>query len=48
MQASGGKLVTVSRIAVCVWAIIMGCAMCIAQAANINVNWLITIIGAPC
>lgn len=25
----------------------MGCAMSIAQAATINVNWLITIIGGP-
>ena len=47
-QASGGKLITVSRISVCVWAVIMGCAMSIAQAATINVNWLITIIGEPC
>ena len=35
-----------SRIAVCVWALIMGAIMCIAQVAGINVNWLITIIGA--
>ena len=28
------------------WAVIMGIAMSIAQAATINVNWLITIIGA--
>lgn len=46
MQATGKQLVRVSRIAVCVWAVVMGCAMCIAQAASINVNWLITIIGA--
>ncbi|KAK9904775.1 hypothetical protein WJX75_002276 [Coccomyxa subellipsoidea] len=44
-QATGKQLVSVSRIAVCVWAVVMGCAMCIAQAASINVNWLITIIG---
>lgn len=37
----------VSRVGVCVWAIVMGAAMCIAQAAGINVNWLITIIGTP-
>jgi hypothetical protein len=36
----------VSRIAVVIWAIIMGIIMCIAQAANINVDWLILIIGA--
>ena len=47
LQASGAKLVTVSRVSVCVWAIIMGCAMSIAQAATINVNWLITIVGSP-
>ena len=46
MQATGKKLVLVSRVGVCIWAIIMGCAMSIAQAATINVNWLITIIGA--
>ncbi|BDA49838.1 Urea-proton symporter DUR3 [Coccomyxa sp. Obi] len=44
-QATGGQLVVVSRVGVCVWAIVMGAAMCIAQAAGINVNWLITIIG---
>jgi hypothetical protein len=44
--ASGSRLVMVSRVLVCVWAIIMGAIMCIAQATNINVNWLITIIGA--
>ena len=37
---------TVSRVAVLVWAIIMGIAMCIAQVANINVNWLVLLIGA--
>ena len=36
----------VSRVGVCVWAVIMGCIMSIAQVAGINVNWLITIIGA--
>ncbi len=36
----------VSRVGVCVWAVIMGAIMCIAQDAGINVNWLITIIGA--
>ena len=46
MQATGKKLVVVSRVSVCIWAIIMGIAMSIAQAATINVNWLITIIGA--
>ena len=35
----------VSRIGVCVWAVFMGVIMCIAQVANINVNWLVTIIG---
>jgi len=45
-QASGERLVWVSRIAVLVWAIIMGIAMSVAQVANINVNFLITIIGA--
>lgn len=44
-QASGERLVMVSRASVCFWAIVMGCAMSIAQAATINVNWLITIIG---
>jgi len=24
----------------------MGCAMCIAQVAQINVNWLVLLIGA--
>ena len=28
-----------------IWAIIMGCAMCIAQVAQINVNWLVLLIG---
>lgn len=28
-----------------VWALIMGCAMCIAQVAQINVNWLVLLIG---
>lgn len=37
---------TVSRVAVAVWAVIMGIAMCIAQVANINVNWLVLLIGA--
>ena len=37
----------VSRIMVFVWAIVMGCAMSVAQVASINVNFLITIIGAP-
>ena len=46
MQATGKRLVVVSRVSVCIWAIIMGIAMSIAQAATINVNWLITIIGA--
>ena len=46
-QANGARLVTVSRIAVAVWAIIMGCAMCIAQVAQINVNWLVLLIGVP-
>ena len=45
MQADGPHLVMVSRIAVAVWAIIMGIAMCIAQVANININWLILLIG---
>ena len=30
-QADGGRLVMVSRVAVCVWAIIMGIIMSIAQ-----------------
>lgn len=47
MQATGKRLVVVSRVSVCIWAIIMGIAMSIAQAATINVNWLITIIGTP-
>ena len=46
VQADGPHLVMVSRIAVAVWAIIMGIAMCIAQVANININWLILLIGA--
>ena len=46
MQADGPHLVMVSRIAVAVWAVIMGIAMCIAQVANININWLILLIGA--
>lgn len=45
-QADGKRLVLVSRVGVCVWAVIMGAIMCIAQVAGINVNWLITIIGA--
>lgn len=28
-----------------VWAVIMGIAMCIAQVAMINVNWLVLLIG---
>ncbi|KAK9840778.1 hypothetical protein WJX81_004136 [Elliptochloris bilobata] len=44
-KASGERLVWVSRIMVFVWAIVMGCAMSVAQVANINVNFLITIIG---
>ena len=46
LQADGAHLVTVSRVAVAVWAVIMGIAMCIAQVANINVNWLVLLIGA--
>ena len=46
VQADGPHLVMVSRIAVAVWAVIMGIAMCIAQVANININWLILLIGA--
>lgn len=46
MQADGKKLVLVSRVGVCCWAVFMGALMCVAQVANINVNWLITIIGA--
>ncbi len=46
LQASGERLVRVSRVAVFVWAVIMGIAMSVAQVANINVNFLITIIGA--
>ena len=46
VQANGPHLVMVSRIAVAVWAVIMGIAMCIAQVANININWLILLIGA--
>ena len=46
-QASGERLVWVSRIMVFVWAVVMGCAMSVAQVASINVNFLITIIGAP-
>ena len=46
LQANGAHLVTVSRTAVTAWAIIMGIAMCIAQVANINVNWLVLLIGA--
>ncbi len=45
LQASE-RLVRVSRVAVFVWAVIMGIAMSVAQVANINVNFLITIIGA--
>ena len=45
-QASGERLVRVSRVAVFVWAVVMGIAMSVAQVANINVNFLITIIGA--
>ncbi|KAK9816495.1 hypothetical protein WJX72_001008 [[Myrmecia] bisecta] len=44
-QASGERLLMVSRISVCIWAVIMGCASCIVQAASINVNWLIIVIG---
>ena len=47
LQADGAHLVRVSRIAVAVWAIIMGIAMCIAQVAGINVNWLVLLIGEP-
>ena len=47
VQASGERLVWVSRIMVFVWAVVMGCAMSVAQVAGINVNFLITIIGAP-
>ena len=35
----------VSRIGVVCWATFMGVIMCIAQVAQINVNWLINIIG---
>ena len=44
-QASGERLVRVSRIGVICWATFMGIIMCIAQVAQINVNWLINIIG---
>ena len=30
---------------VVVWALVMGTAMCVVQAANININWLINCIG---
>ena len=35
----------VSRIGVIVWALFMGVIMSVAQFANINVNWLVLIIG---
>eukprot|EP00891_Asterochloris_glomerata_P002745 jgi/Astpho2/2745/Aster-00924 len=44
-KASGEKLVWISRCGVGVWAIVMGLAMTVVQAAHINVNWLITVIG---
>ena len=47
LQADGAHLVRVSRVAVAVWAVIMGIAMCIAQVAGINVNWLVLLIGEP-
>ena len=36
-QADGNRLVMVSRIAVCVWAVIMGAIMCIAQVLHASV-----------
>ena len=44
-QALGPRLIWVSRIGVVVWSIIMGIAMTVVQAANININWLINSIG---
>ena len=45
LQALGPRLIWVSRIGVVVWSIIMGIAMTVVQAANININWLINSIG---
>ncbi|KAK9840695.1 hypothetical protein WJX84_007535, partial [Apatococcus fuscideae] len=47
-QASGRELVMVSRIAVLVWACIMGAAICIFQAAGVNVYWLTIWNGIIC
>ncbi|CAK0787648.1 hypothetical protein CVIRNUC_010870 [Coccomyxa viridis] len=44
-KALGPRLIWVSRIGVVVWSIIMGIAMTVVQAANININWLINSIG---
>ena len=48
LQASGRELVMVSRIAVLVWACIMGAAICIFQAAGVNVYWLTIWNGIIC
>jgi hypothetical protein len=41
LQATGKRLVWVSRIGVLAWAIFMGVIMCIAQICNLNVNWCV-------
>ena len=45
LQALGPRLIWVSRIGVVVWSLVMGIAMAVVQAANININWLINSIG---
>lgn len=45
LQALGPRLIWVSRIGVVVWSLVMGIAMTVVQAANININWLINSIG---
>lgn len=48
VQAKGPELVLVSRIAVFVWACIMGAAICIFQSAGVNVYWLTIWNGIIC
>lgn len=48
MQALGPRLILVSRLGVVVWSLVMGVAMTVVQAANINISWLINSIGIFC
>ena len=48
MQAGGAELVTVSRIAVLMWALIMAGVLSALNAAEVNVYWLTIWNGIIC